>query len=113
MLGNHTKTRRPSRYGFTLVELMVVITIISLMLTLLLAGVQHVREAANRITCQNNLKELALAALNHHDRTGSFPTGVHIDSGGTTGMSWEPALLTDIEQGNLQEKLNDSKPGAF
>jgi prepilin-type N-terminal cleavage/methylation domain-containing protein/prepilin-type processing-associated H-X9-DG protein len=113
MLGNHTKARRPSPYGFTLVEVIVVITIISLLLTLLLTGVQHVREAANRMTCQNQLKQLALAALNYHDRQGSFPTGVHIAGDITGGTSWESALLADIEQGNLQEKLNDSQPGAF
>src|SRR5690242_20450822 len=101
MLGKHSHARRRSPNGFTLVELIVVITIISLLLTLLLSGVQHVREAANRMTCQNNLKQLVLAALNHHDRQGNFPTGYHIDAGGTSGTTWESALLADIEQGNL------------
>ena len=108
MLRNHLHARRPLRTGFTLVELIVVITIITLMIGLLMTGVQRVREAAHRIACQNNLKQLALAAINHHETKGSFPTGVHIDS--DNGTSWESELLPDIEQGNLQEKLDDPNP---
>jgi prepilin-type N-terminal cleavage/methylation domain-containing protein/prepilin-type processing-associated H-X9-DG protein len=106
MFGNHIDARRPLRSGFTLIELIVVITIITLLLGLLMSGVQRVREAAHRITCQNNLKELALAAINHEHVKGKFPTGVHIDDANDTGTSWEIELLPEIEQGNLQEKLN-------
>jgi len=111
MLGNHTHARRSLRSGFTLIELIVVITIITLLIGLLMTGVQRVREAANRMTCQNNLKQLALAAINHHDTKGNFPTGFHLATNhGANGTSWESELLPDIEQWNLKVNLDDFNP---
>ena len=66
--------RRPSR-GFTLVELLVVIAIIGVLVALLLPAIQAAREAARRQQCASHLKQLALAALNHHDSQKTFPTG--------------------------------------
>src|SRR5579864_8117659 len=61
--------------GFTLVELLVVITIIGILVGLLLPAVNAAREAGRNTTCQNNLKNLGLAALNHEHAHGFFPTG--------------------------------------
>lgn len=96
------------RRGFTLVELLVVITIIGIMVGLILPAAQQAREAARRMTCTSNLKQLALAAHNYHGANEQFPTGARVPlivgdcpTGGTTLFV---ALLPYFEQENLYEK---------
>ncbi|MBV8488715.1 MAG: DUF1559 domain-containing protein, partial [Planctomycetaceae bacterium] len=108
--------------GFTLIELLVVIAIIAVLIALLLPAVQSAREAARRIQCCNNLKQIGIALHNYHDAIGAFPMGYaasiqasssQLINGATDtapGWGWMTMILPQLEQGPLFSAVNFSLP---
>jgi prepilin-type N-terminal cleavage/methylation domain-containing protein len=95
-------TERSKRAGFTLIEMLVVVSIIAILIALLLPAVQAAREAARRTECKNHLKQLALACHNYHDTTLVFPCGWLAEN----QASWGMLLLPYIEFGVTFDLVN-------
>jgi prepilin-type N-terminal cleavage/methylation domain-containing protein/prepilin-type processing-associated H-X9-DG protein len=97
--------------GFTLVELLVVITIIGILVALLLPAVQAAREAARQLHCSNNLKQIALGVLDYESQYGMFPICISqlqetLWPGDGNGLSWMTGILPFVEQQTLFNSIN-------
>jgi prepilin-type N-terminal cleavage/methylation domain-containing protein/prepilin-type processing-associated H-X9-DG protein len=124
---------RALRRAFTLIELLVVIAIIAVLIGLLLPAVQKVREAAARMSCQNNLKQMGIAVQSYHDSNGSLPPAI-VNSGrwsagasAPASLSWYPSdgvwyvynhsgfvlMLPYLEQDPLYKKYDFTTPGSL
>ena len=101
------------RRGFTLIELLVVIAIIAVLIALLLPGVQAAREAARRIQCTNNLRQLGLSFHNYESSIGSLPMAMALAGAGNTtswlnGWSAQARILPHLEQSTMFSAANFS-----
>ena len=99
------KAARFSLRGFTLVELLVVIAIVSILVALLLPAVQSAREAARRVSCINNVKQLTLACLHYDSHHGALPYARKADL--LDAYTWTQLILPQIEQQDVQDMYFD------
>jgi prepilin-type N-terminal cleavage/methylation domain-containing protein/prepilin-type processing-associated H-X9-DG protein len=107
---------RPRKQAFTLIELLVVIAIIGVLIALLLPATQKAREAASRVKCKNNLRNIGMALHMYHDRVGVFPPGYTSKVGNAgpaddlgPGWGWASYILADLDQAALHESIQFDK----
>ncbi|MHB8973958.1 MAG: DUF1559 domain-containing protein [Pirellulaceae bacterium] len=108
-----TRSRQVARRGFTLVELLVVITVIGILIALLLPAVQMAREAARRASCLNNLRQMGIGLHNYHDALRIFPPGGIEPRSPLKPMgrqlAWSVFLLPFVEQQSLFEQIDTGR----
>lgn len=116
-----SRTGVSTRHGFTLIELLVVIAIIAMLIALLFPAVQAAREAARRVQCRNNLKQIGIALINHHQAFGTLPVASYYKSDSpfrlasglavqNVPLSWPTAILPRLEAQNHYDRFNLSAP---
>ena len=109
---NPEQVGRPSRPGFSLVELLVTIAIVGALVALLLPAVQAAREAVRRASCKNHLRQLGLAMHSYESAHGTLPAGYEYQphpAGNQRGYAWGALLLPHLELGNLYEEIEFAK----
>ncbi len=110
---------RPTKKGFTLVELLVVIAIIGILVALLLPAIQSARESGRRLSCTNNLKNIALSCLNYESALGTLPPStLNSLESGKSGLGWPVLILPYIEQSQVSQEAiarytDSSNPQTF
>ncbi len=104
---NIKEIRLSTNRAFTLVELLVVIAIIGVLMGLILSAVQAARESSRKMSCQNNLKNIALACLSHETARGALPTGSYVNKvRKRNGLSWLVELLPHLENDSLHSEIS-------
>ncbi len=102
--------RVPIRSGFTVLELLVTISIIGIVAALVLPAVGAARESARRVNCVNNLRETGLAVHSHHHSLKRLPVGWEFDPSGSSAFGWAVALLPYIGQPSLHDLIDTGLP---
>ncbi len=101
---------RVGRLGFTIVELVVVLAILAILVAMLLPAVRRSSDPPRRTACKNNLKNIMFAMHNYHDVHGHFPPAFTVDEDGNKLHSWRTLLLPFLEQTELYESIDLTKP---
>jgi prepilin-type processing-associated H-X9-DG protein len=96
--------------GMTVLELLVVMTVITLLAGLLLPAIQVAREAARNVQCENHLRQIGVAIHTYHDVHHMLPAGWHANCDGQTAFGWAPYLLPELEETNLFSLIDFRKP---
>lgn len=105
------RLRRSHMQGFTLLELLVVLGVMSLLISLLLPAVMNARASARRVACMNKLRQLTLAISLHADRAGRLPAAGYYEAKGPRKFhSWVTSILGEIDQGELARQYDFSRP---
>ncbi len=106
----HFRLDAPKRPGFTKLEWLVVLAIVFLLFSLLLSPVERGLTPARRTQCRNNFKQIGLALHNYHDVYDAFPPAYTVDSDGNRLHSWRTLVLPYIDQANVYNTIDRSKP---